>query len=365
MDVYLKVSSDPAVTDVKRKLFTGKALKILQEQKSDSLNKERLFEVANNYFSLRDWEAFKKASNSALEKSIKDRDTLNIAKAFRYRAEYYRNIENTDSAFYYYLKAEKLYKKVDDKISLGKIYLKKGVLQFYRNDYFGADNSISQAYNLLKNSDDKETVYKAVSMTGIIANEMEDYPRALDKHEEALKLVKQYNLNGPQNQEATTLNNIGNVYQNLDKNQEAITNFKLALQNKNLLNETPDLYAILVDNLAYSKFKLRDYSQLPALFFKALKIRDSLNMSSGVVQSEIHLSEYFAAVGDTVNSQKYAYNAIFRAKTSKTPVDVMASLKQLSLVDHKNASKHTREYIKLNDSLQQAERLSKNNLNRI
>lgn len=365
LSIYFGRANDQNLPTPSRVDGNRKALKLLKQQPNDSITREKMFEVANNYFNLREWDAFRNTSNLILSNSTDGRDTISIAKAYRYKAEYYKTINIKDSSFYFYLKAEKLYTKLNDKESLGRVFLKKGIIQFYANDYLGADISTSQAYNLLRNSSDKEIVYQALSMTAIISNEMKDYEKAIEKHTEALNIVRQYNLNDEFNQEATSLNNIGNVYQNLNRNDDAVKNFRLALQDRQLRNETPDLYAVLTDNLAYSKFKLKDYSDLPQLFFTALKIRDSMENYSGMVLSKIHISEYFAAMKDTIQSQKFATEALAAAKKANTPGDMLASLKQLSNVEHKKASYYSNEYIKINDSLQQAERKSQNKFARI
>ncbi|HEX9980551.1 MAG TPA: tetratricopeptide repeat protein [Flavobacterium sp.] len=353
------------VSSEQKQILNNKAFEIALQLQNDSLSRERLFQIANNFFTLKEWNSFKKTSNIALEHSISDRDTNHIAKAYRYNAEYYKNLKFSDSAFYFYLKSEKLYTKLNDKINLGKIFLKKGILQFYANDYLGSDLSTSQAYNLLRTSADKQSVYQVITMMGIIANEMKDYEEAIKKHTEALQLVRDFNLNNDLNQEATSLNNIGNVYQNIGRHHEAIKNFNLALKKPNLYSETPDLYAILLDNLAYSKLKLNQLNNLPNLFYQALKIRERLRMSSGVVVSKIHLSEYYHSLSDTSTSQQFAKEALKLAQETQTPVDILSALKQLSLVEHKSAALYSTDYIRINDSLQQAERKSQNKLARI
>jgi signal transduction histidine kinase len=361
---YLDWGKNSNKTPKEKLRYSNKALGILKNQKNDSICREKIYEVANTFFSLQDWEGFKSASQLGLEKSLKSRDTLNIAKGYRYVAQYYNSTNVVDSAYIFYSKAEKLYTALNDEFNVGKVLLKKGILQFYTNDYLGAEISISHAYTRLKNSDDTQTIYQAISMIAIIANEMKDYQKAIEKHEEALNMVRQHNLRNS-SQEATSLNNIGNVYQNLNRNRDAVDNFNRALEDTDLPLVNPDLYAVLLDNLAYSKFKLGDDQNLPNLFYKSLKIRDSINNRSGVILSKIHLSEYYADRKDTLASQKFALEASSTARISGAPSDILASLKQLSAVDHKNSSKYTKEYIRINDSLQQAERNSQNMLTRI
>jgi signal transduction histidine kinase len=301
-----------------------------------------------------------------LRDAIKHQDTFNIAKAFRYKSEYFKKKGITDSAFYYLLKAERAYVILNDRVNLGKVLLAKGVTQYYGNDYLGAELSITKAYGLLKNSTEKQLLYESVTMMGIIANDLKDYDKAIEYHTKAFQLAKEHNLNDELNQEATSLNNIGNVYQNTNQDKNAIHYFSLALSNKkNIIKDFPGLFAMLTDNLAYSKFKLGDNNGLPQLFFDALRIRDSLGFNSGIVYSKLHLSEYYAAIQDTVKAKNYSEEAFATAKKSGAPSDILASLQQLATVDHKKASSYSREYIKITDSLQQAERKSKDKFARI
>jgi signal transduction histidine kinase len=122
---------------------------------------------------------------------------------------------------------------------------------------------------------------------------------------------------------------------------------------------------MIIDNLAYSKFKINDKYELPELFFESLKIRESLGMSSGVIANKIHLSEYFQSNNDTLQAQKFAAEALMLAKTTKVSGDMLGSLKQLSVVEHKNASKYSKEYISISDSIQLQERIAQDKFGRI
>lgn len=108
----------------------------------------------------------------------------------------------------------------------------------------------------------------------------------------------------------------------------------MALNEKNLLRDNPDLYVKLNDNLAYSKLKLGDFRDLPGLFIKSLKISDSLKLSSGSI-NKVHISEYYQTVKDTAKSIYYAEKALNQSKSQKSYGEILSSLKQLSVVDKK------------------------------
>ena len=132
--------------------------------------------------------------------------------------------------------------------------------------------------------------------------------------------------------------------------------FEKGLAQENLFEDRASLYAILLDNLGYSKFKLKEQDQLPDLFYKSLKIRDSLDLTSGVVSSKIHLSEYFAFKKDTFKAFQFSRQALALSRTSNKFVNTLEALKQIAIVDPKNASSYSREYIKLNDKMVKSER---------
>jgi signal transduction histidine kinase len=152
------------------------------------------------------------------------------------------------------------------------------------------------------------------------------------------------------------LNNLGYVYQNIGKHKEAKVYFQQGLEQNNLLIDKPFVYAMLLDNLAYSKFKLNEKDGLPDLFYQALNLRDSLQLTAGIIISKIHLSEYFAFKQDTVKAVHYSKEALAVAKSSKNARNVLASLKQLAIIEPKKAAVYNKQYIHINDSLQKAER---------
>jgi signal transduction histidine kinase len=86
---------------------------------------------------------------------------------------------------------------------------------------------------------------------------------------------------------------------------------------------------------------------------------------SGLILNKIHLSELYAVKGDTVLSQKFAKEALQFSRETKVSSDILASLQQLSIVEQKNAAKYSKEYIKINDSVQQEERKAKDKFARI
>jgi signal transduction histidine kinase len=86
---------------------------------------------------------------------------------------------------------------------------------------------------------------------------------------------------------------------------------------------------------------------------------------AGIVNSKIHISNYYKYIKDTTNALKYAKEANQLAYKIKNGGDYLTTLKQLADLDTKNTKKHLDRYIAFNDSLISAERRTQNKFTRI
>lgn len=366
IDIYVKLAKDVKIDNPKRLAYNNRAYQLLSVEKNKQYNRKYLNTVATNFDLLGKSEKFKTVSYELLKKSVESDDTLSAAQAYKNLGKFFIDSNQNDSSFYYYSKAEKFSKYLRDTISLGDIYLDMAFIQLYESDFNGSEISASKSLIYLNRSSNNLKIYDAYNLIGINSNELRNYEKALEYHNKALNFLEKNNSRRKNFLSASSLNNIGYVYQTINKHEKAIQNFKLALRDTTLYKSNPSFYAMLIDNLAYSKFKLNDYSQLPQLFLKSLKIRDSLkNDNSGIILNKIHLSELYAAKKDTLTAQKFAKEALDFSRTTKVSADIMVALQQLSAIEHTNAVSYSKEYIKISDSVQQAERQAKDKFARI
>ena len=233
------------------------------------------------------------------------------------------------------------------------------------SDFLGAELSLTRAYRIYKDSENKNNLYGTLNQLGLVYNELNEFDKAVFYHTKALETVRKYNLQDKQHQEAVCYNNLGYLYIKQKKYVDAIINFEEGLKDKQILKDDPDLYSLLIDNLAYSRLQSSNYKELPKLFFDALAIRENLKDPTVIVGSNIHISEFYQKTGNNLLSIKYSQDALNVAKKSKIPGNVVLALRQAQIVDIKNASLYSRDYIRINDSLQIAERNSKDRFNRI
>ncbi len=362
---FLNNAKDDAISPQEKINNLKKVFLVLKNQENTKTNRDNLLKLVASSNNLNENELLKRSNDLLLQRSVEVKDTGKIAYSYYYLGNLNLYNQVRDSAFFYYLKSEKIFLKVGDTKVLADLYLSKSTIQLSYIDFLGAEYSATQSLKYARINDEKLAQYDALTNLGIASHSSENFKKAIDYHLLALSLARDNNLNPEYFLQEISLNNIGNCYLYLKEYQNAAREFEKALSNKNLLKEKPGLFATLLDNLSYSKFKLSDKKNTLSYFLKALRIRDSLNLQSRIVYSKIHLSEYFQSIRDTIQAQKYAKEALQLSKVTKLSSDLMGSLKQVSLVDHKNSSIYSKEYIKISDSLQLEERKSKDKFARI
>lgn len=351
--------------DIKQKsYYNNNAINLFKENKNDSLNRNKLLSMSIDYFRNNFKKEFIYSSELLINNCISANDSLTLGQVYRYRGNFYKDKNiNNDSAFIYYVKAEKIFNKIKDYKNLSSVLLNKSVIQYNIGDYVGSDKSLTKSYKISKNFNDQDKLYATYTMMGIVANEVNNYSKAIDYYSKAFKIVNNDSYSDSFEKEIC-LNNIGYVYQKKGDYREAIKNYETALKNNNLKKLDPLSYSLLIDNLAYCKFKINDTENLPGLFLMSLNIREKLKIDTYIILSKIHLSEYHYTSGNEILSRIYANEALQLAKKSVTR-DYLAALKQASIVESKKSLLYSNEYIRISDSIRDVERVSQEKFSRI
>ena len=361
---YLNFANDLDLPPRLREKYVQKASIIIADQENDSLHRVNLFKIANRYYNLEKFEEYKNTVFVTLKKSEEKKDLFSLAKGYTYLGDYFDSQGIIDSSFLYYFKAEKMYIELGDDINLAKTIIKKANLQFNQSDLLGSEKAASKVLKIIKNTHQSEVTYDAYNLLGLIYNELDDFDNAMTYHNKALASIDEM-IPSVFQPEATSYNNIGFVYLNKKNFRKAKDYFQKGLSEKNVSKDKPSLYAMLLNNLAYTKFKLNEKNELPDLFFKSLKIRDSLQFTVGVIASKINLSEYFMSENDTVKASQYAKQALKLSQDTNNYRDILNSLKQLSIIEPQNAAVYSKEYILVNEKLQKSDRKIGNKFSRI
>lgn len=337
---------------------------------NDSINRNLIFKVANKYYYLNKYDKYLKLTKKVLDLSIQKKDSANIAKSFCYLGDFYNAKSQFDSAFSYYNKSEKLYKILKDTLKMGTMSLLKGGVLFETGNFSESETETIKALRLLTKAKNKDMIFNCYNVIAISLKELSNYKKSLEYFDLALlQLDKLENENYSKETivkyRINCYNNIGRVYEKMKKYQEAIRFYNKGLQTKDIKQDYPRPYATLLDNLAYSKMKAGNYKDVHKLLFESLKIRDSLGLELGVVSSKINIGEYYLLKKDTAKALTYIKEGLLLSRKLKSSSHTIESLKLMMENDSKNKTYYTTQYLKIKDSVQEVERITRNKFARI
>ena len=362
---YLKLGGDESIDIDLRNKYNGKALSLIDLNKNDTLIRFYLASLGFNYMRTKNEMQINRIGKIHFDKSTQAKDTINLSRYFRYKAAFYKNTFNNDSSFYYYLKAEKFYRKTNDKLGLGIVYQNKGALQFENYDYLGAELSSFKAYHIYKRIGNDERVYVVLNQLGRIYNGYQEFDKAKKCFNQALTIVENSTIRKKNYHKAILLSNLANVLECEGKFIIAAEKYCKIIDEIKDLKNYPILYSNILDNLALCKMYVKDYDNTLELFTKSLKIRKEIGDPSYIVSSLCHLSKYFNVFKKREMAEKYAMEALKIAYDSKNKIDYLFALREIKEVNQKYLSLYCKEYTVINDSLQIVERKSRNNFARI
>lgn len=300
----------------------------------------------------------------------KDLDSTSVAESHYKIAELYRKATPfSDSAFYYYHKAEKIFKSLNSKYELALTLYGIAVIQKNEKDFIGSEVTCVESLSLFDQLVEKEGVIEGKSFVynnlGIVFKELEQYDESVKYFKKSLELKKKLRGDNSFVIESTK-NNLANTYKNAKKFEIAKEIYVEILANKKFFKGNIGTYAIVLDNYANALYLSKEYDQLPGLYFKALKISDSIQPGgyNSIIINQ-HLAEYYNDRGNKKLAKYYAYAAKDISEKYHND-DLLKSLLLLSKVEEGDAAtKHLTAYIKLNDSLQKNERIVRNKFARI
>lgn len=342
-------------------------LKKLEERidklSNDILKNKYQLVLSYNYLELGDSIKFRESNQKARKLAEKLKDSAAIAASFWDLGDFYQSRNLKDSAYYYYNNAQKMYDALNEDYSAARILLNMAIIQKNIKDYTGSEITTTKAISLLKPLEKSNQLYSAYNNLGIVFNELEDYQRSLAYYKQAELYLNQENQI---DRFPSLWNNIGIVYHNKGNYIKAHEYYQKALNFRDsIVKNNPELYAMLLDNYSYNRFKAKDTTNVLTTLKYALNIRESHNLVAGEIINKIHLAEYYIRKKDTTIAISYLEDAKSQSIRSQNTRDILTSLKLLSELSKKHSSEYASEYIRLSDSLYKEERDTRNKFARI
>lgn len=270
--------------------------------------------------------------------------TISEAGDFNYqKAKNFRELNKTDSAFYYYNIAKNYYIKNRDSLETGKSLVNMALLQTKSGDYLGGIESSLEANKYLrkvKDSTTRSTLATNYNNIAISFNFLKNPEKSFEFYSKTLEYVD--------NNESRYLcyNNIADVLITQKKFRLAERFLQKAILSKDSINQAKAL-----NNLAKAKYlDNKTYNPLPQLH-ESLKIRIHKNDLEGLNSSYETFSEYF--------NKKNKDSALFYAKKMleiadriKIPNDQLIALKKIIELEPQNYLSNFRRYTSINSDLQ-------------
>lgn len=342
----------------------------LQSEKNDSLTRSLHFKIAYHYYNLNLLDKYLSKSKNIYQLAVEVKDKKHIAKALYYLGDYYDYNAQLDSAFYFYSKSQNVYKSINDTLNTGRTTLYKAGILYDSGNFTESEIETITALTFLSKTKNTRLKFECYNLLALSLEGLNNYEKALDYYELALKqLEKLDDEDNPKTEivksRASINNNKGGVYAKMQKYRKAIIFYKKGLLTKKLEQDSPKLYAMLLNNLAYSEMKSGRDNGVKFKFFESLKIRESLNADDGILSSKFSIGEYFLYQKDTAMALIYFKEGYALSKKIKSNYDIIHSLKLLTENDSKNKNFYSNLYFKVNDSIQNLERQTRNKFARI
>ena len=354
---YLDLASNDTLTFDQRNQYNKKAFSLIDLTRNDTVIRYYLSENSLNNIKLQNWDELKKISKKYFEKSVEANDTLNLARCYRYKGYYYKNnAELFDSAFYYFNKAEKLYRRTNDLNGLGCVFLYKGQVLNCINDFSGAELEYEKAKKIFKKTNNESKLIAVLISTGINYNVMFERKNAIKSYAEALEKVRKSNIEEVKMHEVYLLSGLGSVYYSKGDVKRALYYYEKAQKYPKLEEKNIGMFSSNYSNIACCKMDLNQNDSLPTLFFKSLNLSKKINNISTSFYTLLDLSNFYLKKKDTINAQKYADEALVMGRKSQKPYNILNGLKQVGIVNKEKAAQSIIEYDVRIDSLLNNER---------
>lgn len=356
--IYLEKAYDFELSESEAILYLTKAEDLVRTLPKDSSYFKSKIYVGFIYYNLGEKEKYKKNSIELIDEAIKVKDSFYLARAYTYLGEYYADRQVMDSAVINFRQAEKIYFGLKDNVGIGRMHLKMATAKYKVRDYLGSEKSAVTSLNYIRLEKSKLLEYEAYNLLGLTCLDIKDFDKAKEYFQKAYKITSEEKLDklGQYQSKAMSLNNMGLVNLKSGNNKEALPFFNQAILEPALFQEYPGLYATILDNRAKAKLKTGNFTDLPRDFYESLHIREEMQLIPEIVNSKINLSEYYHVKGDIDSAKHFAREAYNQAKNTNILNLQLSAVDQLGNVDPENQSAYSKEYVKLTDSLFQAER---------
>ncbi|OSY87038.1 hypothetical protein WH52_13310 [Tenacibaculum holothuriorum] len=318
---------------------------------SQKINKALFFLNSNQF------DSFKKHTYFALPfaKSSKE-----IEKCHFFLAYYYNHKHISDSAYHYYHASKNLLLKIGDTLTAGRRLADIADIQYRANDYLGSEINTILALKYIENSKLSLKKYSLYNLLGNIYCDRKEPEEALKYYDLSITFLSQKQKKHDL-EIIRVINNKGLALQRVNRNKEAIKYFKKGLKYDSIQQKYPKQYALLIENIAWSNFSLKNYRNVLNQYNEALKINTSIKDLLGIIRNHINISHFHKENNNLSKAKEHAKNALGLTQNTHFEKEELLALELLAELSPKKESiKYLKEYTEKKDRAIQKERVLKN-----
>ena len=309
-----------------------------------------------------------KVSDKLIQFSRNKSDSVHLAKAFFSKGNAYREKFVVDSSFYYYDKSQKIFGNIGITKYRIKSIRRKAYLYSLISDYNKSLELNFKALKLAQQIDDFDVEYQSNFSIVITYGYLNEPNIAKKYHDDALKIINQHKDELEefyQIYKSQLHNHLGSAYLKSDQFEEAKRYYLKAKNVSDIQKIYPELYAAIIGNIAYARFKSGEDEQVERQLKRSLYLKDSLNNQALTAVTKRHLAEYYHQQGNQAKSLSYIKAAYKTAEQYQLTDEILDALRLMAVIDQKNNEQHLNRYIKINDSIVDREREQRDKFARI
>jgi signal transduction histidine kinase len=306
--------------------------------------------------------------NLQLVEAVKD--SASIAIIHGSLGDYYNEILKADSAYYHYYKAFKIFELRKELVDQGDMLLNMANIQETEKDFIGSEQNAIKALKIVEklpvNEYNMDTMFWLYNILGVVAQRQKNYEEAIIYYDKAINAIKKsenfffYDLRAS--------NNKANALEQMERYDEALKIYKGALLKGDIKTIDPDFYIILKGNIIHTTFLKgnNNNSDIKSDFLELYEFAETNNYEEALRGLCNYISEFYLASKEKDSAKFFAKKALDIGKKTKSFTHVLQSLELLSKIEDGEAGKkYLYEHIKLNDSLLNRERYSRNKFAKI
>ncbi|WP_072990778.1 tetratricopeptide repeat-containing sensor histidine kinase [Pseudozobellia thermophila] len=343
--------------------YLTKAEKSVDKLYNDSVQTVLTSKISYSYLKLKDSLRFNRLNLKTISLAQKRQDSVIWAEALWDRAIFFNNRALPDSAFYNYSKAQKIYERLDRDFESARMLYNMAITQAAVRDYTGSEINTIRAIEILKPLKKAKQLYLCYNNLGSVTKELKEFERAIEYYKTAFEYQEQ--IETENHFDSSLNNNIGVVYQEQGRYEESLPYFEKVLEKKSFRQSDPKLYALALNHWAYSKFKSDPKVDVADDIERSIRLLDSINNIPGLARAYYNLAEFNLTQKDTLQALAFAKKSKEYAKQANNNERILLDLQLMAKLEPEKSSAYTKEYITLNDSLQQVERQVRNKFARI